>query len=272
MLRVFVVSGGTGKTAERVTRAALLQFENISVDLVRRESTRKVAQVRAIMREAQSDDSLVFYTLVNEELRRAMVTEAHKHDVDAVDIMGPVLDRLAARLKLIPLGKPGLLAQTEEARTREIEAVEFAFRHDDGQNVGELKRAEVVLVGVSRSMKTPTTLYLGYRGWFAANIPLIAEIDPPRELLSVTGKRVYYLHMGADRLRQLRLSRCERDAIPAEPYASTKQIRKELQYARRWASKQGWRTIDVTGKSVEEVSREIILLATGGIAKSKPRS
>jgi len=265
MLRVFVVSGGTGKTAERVTRAALLQFENVSVELVRRENIRSVGQIRTIVREAQGDDSLVFYTLVNEELRRAIVSEAHLYGVNTVDVMGPVLDHLAARLKLVPMGKPGLLAQTEAAKTREIEAVEFAFRHDDGRNVSDLKRAELVLVGVSRSMKTPTALYLGYRGWFAANIPLIAEIDPPRELLSLPGNRVYNLQMSADRLRELRLSRSERDAIPAEPYACIKQIRKELKYARRWVNKQGWWSIDVTGKSVEEVSREIILLASGGI-------
>jgi regulator of PEP synthase PpsR (kinase-PPPase family) len=227
--------------------------------------------VRDVVREAKNRDSLVFSTLVDEQMRRVLVAEAHRHEVDSFDFLGPIMDHLAQRLELEPLGQPGLLAQSEEGRLRKIEAVEFAFRHDDGQHAQELDRAEIVLAGVSRSMKTPTTLYLAYRGWFAANVPLILDLELPAPLVELPGSRVYYLHMEPDRLRELRRVRAHRDAIPPEPYTSLANIRREQQQALRWCRKYGWQKIDVTSKSVEEASREIILLASAERARPTVR-
>ena len=196
MLRVFLVSGSTTKTAEQMAKAAIVQFENASVKIVRRKKIRTANQVRAVVEEARVGDALILHTLVAEDTRRAMLSATHAHGVDAVDMLGPVLDHVGAHLKLTPVGTPGLLAQSEEARSRKIEAVEFAFRHDDGCNMDDLSRAEVVLVGVSRSMKTPTNLYLAYRGWLAANVPLVPRISLPAQLLAVPPSRVFYLPYG----------------------------------------------------------------------------
>lgn len=242
--------------------AAIAQFENPSVKILRRKKIRTANQVRAVVEEARVGDALILHTLVAEDTRRAMLSATHAHGVDAVDLLGPLLDHLASHLKLTPVGKPGLLAQSEEARSRKIEAVEFAFRHDDGRNMDDLNQAEVVLVGVSRSMKTPTNLYLAYRGWLAANVPLIPKISLPAQLLAVPFSRVFYLHMTADRLLELRRVRAERDRIPTEGYASIDSVRDELRFAERTCLERRWRKINVTGKSVEEVSREIILLAS----------
>ena len=263
MLIIYVVSGSTGRTAEQVARAAVAQFGDAPVKLIRRGNIRTAKQVRDVVREAKSENSLVLSTLVDQKVRRAMVAESRRLDVDSFDLLGPVLDRVADRLKLEPLGQPGLSAKSEAGRLRSIEAVEYAFHHDDGQHTQDLNRAELVLVGVSRSMKTPTTLYLAYRGWLAANVPLILELDLPPALIKVPGSRVYYLHMEADQLQELRRVRARRDAIPSQPYTSLEYIRQELQQASRWCRQYGWRKIDVTRKSVEEVSREIILLASG---------
>jgi regulator of PEP synthase PpsR (kinase-PPPase family) len=261
MLKVYLVSGSTTKRAEQMADAAIAQFEGASVKVIPRKKVRTPNQVRAIVEEARDGDAIILHTLVAEDTRRAMASATHAHGVDAVDLLGPVLDRLASHLKLTPVGKPGLLAQAEATRSREIEAVEFAFRHDDGRNMDDLNRAEVVLVGVSRSMKTPTNLYLAYRGWFAANVPLVPKISLPDQLLAVPFNRVFYLHMSADRLLELRRVRAERDGIPAEGYASIDSVREELRFAERTCLERRWRKINVTGKSVEEVSREIILLA-----------
>ena len=188
MLTVYVVSDGTGGTAERMARSALIQFENAPVNLVRRPNVRSAKKLRVVVEEAAAGESLILHTLVSDELRRLMVSETRLHGVDSLDMMGPILDRLARHLKLTPQEKPGLFQQLVEARTREIEAVAFAFRHDDGQNAGDLERAEVVLVGISRTMKTPTMLYLAYRGWFAANVPLVPGIAPPKSLLAVPAR------------------------------------------------------------------------------------
>jgi regulator of PEP synthase PpsR (kinase-PPPase family) len=150
----------------------------------------------------------------------------------------------------------------DEAKTREIEAVEFAFHHDDGQNSQDLHRAEIVLVGVSRSMKTPTMLYLAYRGWFAANLPLIPELPLDSALAALPPLRVFCLTMQSAQLHERRCARAREEAIPAEPYASLAQIVRENRYAEGLCSKYGWEKIDVTGKAVEEVAREIITVLT----------
>lgn len=258
MLTVFVVSDATGDTAQRMMRAALVQFKDASVRLLRRAHVQTPGQVHHVIHEARDSAALIIHTLVSDELRRVMRSEARTHGVDALDIMGPILERLTVHLKLAPQEKPGLFQDLTEAKTREIEAVSFAFRHDDGQNTQDLDRAEVVLVGVSRAMKTPTMLYMAYRGWFAANVPLVPGLSPPDGLLALPSDRVFCLVMAPERLQQLRRVRAEEDAIPMYPYTSTEQIRSELTYVEELCRKHQWHRIDVTGKSVEEVSREII--------------
>jgi regulator of PEP synthase PpsR (kinase-PPPase family) len=243
-----------------MARSALVQFENAAVNLVQRPNVQTPKKLQVVVEEASTGDSLILHTLVSDELRRLMVSETRLHGVDSLDMMGPILDRMARHLKLTPREKPGLFQQLVEARTREIEAVAFAFRHDDGQNAGDLERAEVVLVGISRTMKTPTMLYLAYRGWFAANVPLVPGIAPPQSLTALPAERVFCLVAGPDSLQQMRRARAEEESIPLETYISLDQIRRELAYADQLCRKHLWQRIDVTGKSVEEVAREIILI------------
>lgn len=260
MLTIFVISDATGETAERMVRAALVQFEHAETQIIRRGHIRTPHQVHALVEQAAACGGIILHTLVSDELRAAMLAEARQHNVDSMDLMGPVLDRLAYHLKLTPQEKPGLFKQLVAAKARTIEAVEFAFHHDDGMHAEELGLAEVVLVGVSRTMKTPTMLYLAYHGWFAANVPIVPEIPMPASLLALPANRVFCLDMEADRLLELRIARALATQIELEPYASPDQIRHELLYAHRVCAEHHWRIIDVTGKSVEEVAREIIAL------------
>jgi regulator of PEP synthase PpsR (kinase-PPPase family) len=213
-----------------------------------------------VVREAAAAGALVFHTLVAARLRRLMLEECRLHGVDAMDLMGPLLDRLAWRLKFTPREKPGLFKQLSAAKSRQIEAVDYAFHHDDGQNPDGLGRAEILLVGVSRTMKTPTMLYLAYRGWFAANVPLVPELPLPAGLLAHPPQQVFCLLMAADRLLELRRTRASQESIPAGSYATREVVRKELAFADALCMKHGWWRIDVTGKSVEELGQEIIAL------------
>lgn len=263
MLTIIVVSDATGETAERMVRSALVQFENAQTMIVRHGETRTPEQVRVVVQEAAYHDAIILHTLVSDELRDLMLAETRLRGVDSLDLMGPVLERLAHHLRLAPQEKPGLYRQLVEAKSREIEAVDFAFRHDDGQRVNELDRAEIVLVGVSRAMKTPTMLYLAYRGWFAANVPLILEVQPPAKLFTLPRERVFCLDIEPERLLELRLARATASHLPIEPYATSEYIEQELSYAHQLSREHRWRIIDVTGKSVEEVAREIIILLAG---------
>ncbi len=260
MLKILVVSDATGETAERVVRSALTQFEDAQVAVVRCGGVRTPEQVRAVVAEAALRDSLVVHTLVSDTLRQVMLREARIHGVDAMDLMGPALDRLAFHLGVSPREKVGLFDQLTEATSRRIEAVEFAFRHDDGQYVEELERAEIVLVGVSRTMKTPTTIYLAYNGWFAANVPIVPGIEPAPALLALPRERVFGFAMSAPRLAELRRARAEHLGLPVDSYSSLEAVRADLAHSQALCQRQGWRRIDVTGKSVEEVAREVLVL------------
>ena len=269
MLRVIAVSDATGETAERVIRSALVQFPGASVEVVRIGGVRDAARLQEVVARAAETESLIVHTLVSDELRHRMVYEARGHGVDALDLMGPLLERLVTHLHVSPQEKPGLFKQLTEARSREIEAVDFAFTHDDGERADELDRAEVVLVGVSRTMKTPTMLCLAYRGWFAANVPIIPGIPLPTALMGLSPECVFLLTMAGQRLVQLRRARVAQQGIPAG-YAAVEAVREELRAAEAVARKHGWRRIDVTGKSAEEVARQIATLLPGE-AGHRPR-
>jgi len=263
VLTIFIVSDATGETAERMLRAALMQFPQAKVKVVRRQDVRTAEQIRTVIDEAVTQRAMVLHTMVSHSARGQMLAEARRRGVDALDLLGPVMDHLATQLRLTPQEKPGLFRQLVEARSREIEAVEYAFRHDDGQNADDLSRAEIVLVGVSRTMKTPTMLYLAYRGWFVANVPLVEQLGAPDALLTVPSPKVFCLVMSAERLMELRRVRAEREGIPLAGYASVEAIRNELQYAKDLCRRRAWHMIDATSKSVEEVGREIIALMGG---------
>ena len=260
MLNLIVVSDATGETAERVVRSALVQFDSAETMIVRRGNVRTEQQVRQVVAEAAGMQAVILHTLVSDDLRRCMLAETRQQAVDSMDLMGPILDRLALHLHLTPREMPGLFKQLGEARQREIEAVEFAFRHDDGQRVEGLPRAEVVLVGASRTMKTPTTLYLAYRGWFAANVPLVPEMPVPATLQSFPAERVFCLLLTPNRLLELRHARASYLEMPNEGYATLAAVRRDLRHSQQLAREYGWHTIDATGKSVEEIAQEIVTL------------
>jgi hypothetical protein len=270
-LTIYAVSDATGATAENVALAALVQFRSPRVTVQRRGQVRTIRHVRAVVEQAaQSDAALILHTFVSAELRRAMIAAAREHGVEAVDLLGPVLGRLMGRLQEEPLRRPGAFKHLLRAHPREIEAVEFAVRHDDGRLTEGLDAAEIVVVGVSRTMKTPTTLYLAYRGWLVANVPIHPDLPTPHGLHALPPERVFCLIMAPARLQELRAARASAMNMPLEPYASLEQIRRELLHSEQLALEHGWRQIDVSGKSVEEVAREIVLLHEGGRRSRKP--
>lgn len=270
MLNVFAVSDSTGETAECAIRAALVQYQDAPVEVARKEQVDTAAHVRKVVCEAASCKAIIVHTLASAKLRWLMLEETHTHGVEAIDLMGPLLDRLSWHLHREPQEKPGLAKKLRKAKEKEIAAVEYAFRHDDGHNSHDLERAEIVLAGISRSMKTPTMLYLAYRGWYTANVPLVPGIPPPESLLQFPKERVFCLFMEPEYLLDLRKVRAEAEGIPLEGYATLAQVRRELSHAKQLCAVYGWWRMDVTGKSVEEVGQEIIALASK--RKAAPRT
>jgi [pyruvate, water dikinase]-phosphate phosphotransferase / [pyruvate, water dikinase] kinase len=259
-ISIFIVSDATGGTALRMVRSALVQFGDMGVELIQHTHVNTPQRVQTVVDEATRKKSLILHTIVSSDLRRLMLQQSRLAGIDAMDLMGPVLDRLSVFLNRPPIEEPGLYKHLAEGKSREIAAVEFAFRHDDGRKPEDLPSAEIVLVGISRSLKTPTTLYLAYHGWFTANVPLILEVQPPYELFSVPSEKVFCLVMAESRLLELRQTRASATNLPHGSYVLPEYIRDEISYAKKLCRDYKWQLIDTTGKSIEEIAREILEL------------
>ncbi|MFH0777303.1 MAG: pyruvate, water dikinase regulatory protein [Candidatus Eisenbacteria bacterium] len=262
MNKVFVVSDGTGGTAQRALQAALTQFTGAQMDVQLRGSVRTSQQVLEIVEETSAEGGFIVHTLVSNELREAMLRAGRLHNVQTIDLMGPLLDRLSQQLAKSPAERPGLFQELNEEYFRRMETIEFAFRHDDGQRGEDLTHAEIVLVGVSRTFKTPLSVYLAFKGWFVANVPIVLDIDPPGMLWRLPKGRVVALTINADWLAALRRVRQKYLGQEAGEYADLQHVRREVIYALRvFERPPTWPVIDVTCKPIEEIASEVLALA-----------
>lgn len=259
--RVYIISDATGTTGQRVVRAALAQFANADVTVELKPGVREAEEVQRLVEEAGQVGGTIVHTLAIPELRQIMVQQGRTHHVVTIDLMGPLVARLSDALELAPLARPGLLKQLDESYLQRIEAIDFTVRHDDGRNPESLPEAELVLVGVSRTSKTPISIFLAYRGWRVANVPVIAEIEPPPGLSLVDRSRVVALTIDPKRLVLLRKARANRMGRRATlQYANLDHVQRELDWAELLLRRHRWATVDVTNKSIEESAAEIITL------------
>ena len=262
MYHVFVVSDGTGGTAERSLNAALTQFEGMAVEIEKRPEIRSKEQVRSVVEEAARLDAFIVHTLVSNELREVMLRRGRELNVETIDLMGPLLSRLSHQLSITPSEKPGLFSQLNEEYFRRIETMEFALHHDDGLRVHELHHAEIVLVGVSRTFKTPLSVYLSFKCWYVANVPIVLDVEPPAVLSELPKGKVFGLTMNSRRLSILRRAREEYLHGATGEYANLDFVRREVIYALRYFEKHpDWPVINVTGKPIEEIASEILALS-----------
>jgi regulator of PEP synthase PpsR (kinase-PPPase family) len=259
MHHIYVVSDGTGGTAIMALKAALTQFEGADIRIERRPDIRTEQEVEQIVKEAAKVEGLIIYTFVSEELCKVLVKVGRLHNVETIDLIGPLLMRLSQQLTISPIEKPGLFRQLDEDYFRRIETMEFAIHHDDGLRSYELDKAEVILVGVSRTFKTPLSIYLAFKGWFVANIPLILGTEPPANLFELPPGRVFGLTADPKRLAELRHAREEHLGKTIGNYAKLEYVEKEIQYALDiFNQKPKWPVINVTDKPIEEIASEIL--------------
>jgi regulator of PEP synthase PpsR (kinase-PPPase family) len=269
--RLLIASDATGRTAEMVVRAALVQFRGAEVELAVRPHVQTPEAVRGVLEEAARIGGLVVHTLVSLELRNVMLTEGRARNIPTIDLLGPLLLRLEDLLQLQPLAKPGLFRDLDAEYRHRFEVVEYTVKHDDGQDPHGLPQADIVLIGVSRTSKTPLSMFLAGRGLKVANVPVVYRLPLPDELVRVDPRRVVGLRIKAERLIELRRSRLQQmEAPPKFPYADPRQIWAELEYAQTLIARGGWAVVDVTDKSVEEVAAEVLVCA--GIEQSSPGS
>jgi [pyruvate, water dikinase]-phosphate phosphotransferase / [pyruvate, water dikinase] kinase len=258
---IYIVSDGTGRTAEQALNAALAQFGNVKVNLIRRPKVRTEQKVLNVIKEAKESDGFIVHTLVTDKLREAMLRGGRKNNVDTIDLMGGLLGRLSEEFSVSPAEKPGLFDQLNKTYFRRIETMEFAFHHDDGQRVNELKKAEIVLLGVSRTFKTPLSIYLAFKGWFVANVPIIMSQELPPIINKLLASNIFCLDTNARALAEFRRARQSYLGGAVGDYDDIEYVRMELMHARNIFSKNpGWAIINVTNKPIEEIASEILTL------------
>lgn len=257
---IYLFSDATGETVERVLRAALSQFRDVEARVHRMSKIRTREDILSALEEVLKEPGIVVYTLVDTELAQLLRDEAEAHGLDSLDLISSLLFKLSDFFGVAPQNEPGLLYQLNSEYHKRVEAVDFTVNHDDGQDPRGLSKADFVLVGVSRSSKTPLSMYLAHKGYRVANVPLVKGIDPPAELFRVDQNKVVGLLIDAHRLLEIRSARLKNlGQMPRGTYADFEKIEEELNYCRRlYRRNPQWLVIDVTKKSVEESAAEII--------------
>jgi regulator of PEP synthase PpsR (kinase-PPPase family) len=265
--KIYIVSDGTGRTAETALTAALYQFSDVNVKLITKAPVRTEQKIRQVVQEAEKNGGFIVHTLVSVQLREVMLHSGRKYNVDTIDLLGGILRRLSEKFAVSPAEKPGLFGQLNKSYFRRVEAMEFAIRHDDGQRVNELKKAEIVLLGVSRTFKTPLSIYLAFREWFVANIPIVMGEELPAIVYKLPPSKIFCLDTNARSLSELRRSRQDYLKGAIGEYDEPEYVRIELMYARKiYSNYPDWSIINVTSKPIEEIASEILTI------KSKKKS
>lgn len=256
---VFVVSDSLGETAELVARAAAIQFDSHRMEFLRVPYVEDARMLAAVFEQARARPSLVVYTLVRPDLRLMAEQESRRLGIPAVDVLGPLLEAMEKVAGFPPRLQPRLIRQLDESYFRRIEAVEFAVKYDDGRDLRGLARADLVLLGVSRTSKTPVSLYLAQRGYKVANVPLVPEIPLPEEILSLPRGKVVGLTISAESLCAIRSERVRTLGLegPAR-YADPDRVREELAYAREVFRRLDCPVVDVTHRAVEETANHVL--------------
>lgn len=257
---VHLVSDSTGETLNAMLKATTAQFAAAKPLEHIYALIRSRAQMERTLAEIEASPGLVLYTIINPELRRLLEIRCSELQTPAISVLDPLLHAFTDYLGLEKSLKTGAQHQLDDAYFRRIGAIDYTLSHDDGQMVWDLEPADVVLVGVSRTSKTPTCMYLSNRGIRAANVPLVPTSDPPEELFSLRKPMVIGLVASPERLAQIRKSRLgELNATAAvEDYSDLDRIREEVMRAKRLFTKHRWPMIDVTRKSVEETAAAIL--------------
>ena len=265
---IYIVSGGTGASGEQIVHTVLAQFPDHQPQVIAVPAVRHAEQVAHVIERAAADGGTIVHTMVDAVLRSELTKRTAERGVVAVDLMGPLQDRLVAVFGQEPLNQPGLYRQLNQAYFERVSAIDFCMAHDDGRSPEDWPEAEIVLVGVSRVGKTPLTMYLGVLGWKVANVPLIPSLDPPTGLFDLDRRRVIGLTIDPLRLMTHRQQRLRRLGAPGlEAYTDLSAIYDEVETARRTCRRGGFTVIDITDSPIEASANHVLDLITGRFGK-----
>lgn len=267
-LKIIIISDGTGETASLMTKAAMLQFSDKDISFIRYKNIRTRDQIRAIFQDAARRADLVVYTLVSPEMRSYVKEQAEEVKVPTIDLLGPILNALSVFFEAQPKQRPGVFHEVNERYFSRISAMEYTIQHDDGKDLSGLDAADIIILGISRTSKTPLSMFLSHQGFRVCNIPIVRGVPLPQEVLKAEQEKIVCLTIQADVLHSIRKARLERlgnDSSPkgGENYASLESVGEEIEYANAiFKQHRRWPVFDVSGKALEETAAEVVRLVT----------
>jgi hypothetical protein len=262
-LKVIVISDGTGETASAMARAAMTQFGEKDVIFTRYKNIRTKEQIDAIFEEAAIHHDMVVYTIVSPELREFIKELSRKKHVRAVDLMGPILEAFANYFEAEPVYEPGLYHAVNDQYFKRVAAIEFTLNHDDGKNLSNLESADVILMGISRTSKTPLSIYLSLEGIKVVNVPIILNMPVAEAVFQVDQRKIFGLTIDPEALQSIRKNRLTRLGVGEKEgdYAEMSKVMDEIEWANTiFSENKRWPVFNVTGKALEETAAEIIKL------------
>lgn len=260
-LNLHLVSDSTGETLEMIAKASLAQFENPTVSRYFWPMVRSRQHLDRIVNDFAENPGLVFYTLVNPETRKRLEEHCRNLGLPAVAVLDQVTAALESQLGQEVSGRPGRQHAMDADYFKRVDAIQYTIAHDDGVNHEDWEEADIVLAGVSRSSKTPTSIYLANRGFKVANIPIVVESPPPAALFGLRNPLIVGLTTAPERLVQIRRNRLlSLNEGTTTSYVDNDRVKEELHFARRMFADNAWPVIDVTRRSIEESAAAIIRL------------
>lgn len=257
---IYILSDSTGETAATMIRAALVQYSQREINIIRCKNVRTESQVESIVEECFQSRGMIVYT-VAPPLMRAKIRElASGKGIPFFDLLGPLLGTLDTYFGINSENNVGALRVVDEMYFKRIEAIEYTVKHDDGKTFSELDKADIVLVGISRTSKTPLSIFLSHKGWKVANVPLVLDTPLPEELTKVDQRRIVGLIIDIDSLQRIRKNRLEKfGQDTGGEYASLSHISKEIEFAERiFKQNRRWPVFNVTERALEETASEIV--------------
>lgn len=260
--KIFILSDSTGDTAEKVVRAALAQFDANLATVQIFPRVRAEKEIEDLVERAADEAALLLHTNVNAEHRDLLDRLCTEANVEHVDLIGSLMGTLSIFMNAQPRGVPGGMYKVNDDYFRRIEAVEFAVKNDDGQHPRNLARSDIVLVGISRTSKTPLSTYLAQRGFKCANVPIVKGIEPPTELFAVDQDKIFGLQIASEALFRIRQARLQQLGMPADTaYGMKDHIQREIDYAQQiFDANPHWPVLDVTDKAIEETAATMLAI------------
>lgn len=258
--KIYLVSDGTGETVEKVMKAALKQFSTTPVSVEKFPRITNIESMQMVIQKASVNDALLLSTLVSPDLRLQTKDIASNYRIRHIDLLDNLLEQLSIFLRVKPDGVPNIMHQVNDEYFRRIEAIEFTVRGDDGKNPKLLHKADIVLLGVSRTSKTPLSVFLAHKGYKVCNIPIVFEHNPPPSLAEIDQQRIFGLIIDPSTLQRIRKQRLKTMRVSnRSSYGELDYILAELEWADNlFRGNPTWPVIDITQRAVEETAGIIL--------------